>query len=325
MYNFGTFRFIQNIAGWTARPEVIFLTENKKPYEWRPKGIDYLVNYKAVFNGFSKLENIKNNNINLESKKSLFAIDTSGSINWLEFYNEELDNIIKNNYVENRGDVIYFWNDRKKEISKKDFDLAISKGHFGDGNTYITKIVEIISLEKEKNFKHLVIITDGKVDSSNIKSADIMMNAINYNFDFVSVYILGTGGNLSVGAPFCRNVPNKTFIKKYKTDKMTEIMTLTLDDLYVIDHLENYDNYDDFMNNYEKMLNALQAKCIGTSENKEMENKLQSVINKIIDKNQIIDKELFNQRTQALLGVTKGILKETFTLDTIRAAINNYK
>ena len=51
------------------------------------------------------------------------------------------------------------------------------------------------------------------------------------------------------------------------------------------------------MNNYEKKLNVLQAKCIGTSENKEFENKLQSVINKIIDKKNIIDKELFNQRT----------------------------
>ena len=74
-------------------------------------------------------------------------------------------------------------------------------------------------------------------------------------------------------------------------------MSLTLGDLSIINNLEKYDNYDDFMNNYEKKLNVLQAKCIGTSENKEFENKLQSVINKIIDKKNIIDKELFNQRT----------------------------
>lgn len=103
------------------------------------------------------------------------------------------------------------------------------------------------------------------------------------------------------------------------------MVTLTIEDLSVINNLENYDNYDYFMNNYEKILNALQAKCIGTSENKEFENKLQSVINKIIDKNQIIDKELFNQRAQTLLGVTRGVLKRTFTLDTISAAIHNYK
>ena len=76
MYNCGTFRFIQNIAGWTARPEIIFLTENKKPFQWRPKGIDYKVNYNASFNGFLKLENYKN----LEDKKTLFAIDNSGSV-----------------------------------------------------------------------------------------------------------------------------------------------------------------------------------------------------------------------------------------------------
>ena len=49
--NSGTFRFIQNIAGWTARLEIIFLTENKKPYQWRPKGIDYKVlhTFKGLF------------------------------------------------------------------------------------------------------------------------------------------------------------------------------------------------------------------------------------------------------------------------------------
>ena len=102
-------------------------------------------------------------------------------------------------------------------------------------------------------------------------------------------------------------------------------MTLSLEDLYIIDNLEKYDNYDDFMDNYNKILNALKAKCIGISENEELEKRLQSVFNTIINKNQIIDKVLFNQRTQTLLGVTRGALKDTFTLDTIRAAIHNYK
>ena len=325
MYNSGTFRFIQNIAGWTARPEIIFLTENKKPYEWRPKGIDYSVNYKTIFNGFLKLENIKDN-INLENKKTLFAIDNSGSISGLTFYIEELGNIIKKYYKEGRGDAIYFWNNIKKKISKEEFDLKIIERDLEEGGgTDIIQIAEIIDIEKRNNFKHLVIITDGEIDSEDIENADKKMEKINYNFDFVSVYILGPYANLSVGAPFCRNVPNRTFAKKLKYDSFTELMTLTLEDLYIIDNLENYDNYDDFMDNYEKILNALKAKCIGMSENEKLENRLQSVINKIINKNQIIDKELFNQRKETLLGVTRGTLKDTFTLDTIRAAIHNYK
>ena len=323
MYNSGTFRFIQNIAGWTARPEIIFLTENKKPYEWRPKGIDYSVNYNALFNGFLKLE--KKKKYNLDNKKTLFAIDNSSSINSLSFYINELNNIIKKYYVKNRGDIIYFWNDEKQKISKKELDLKLSKGRFGTGGTNIVRISEIIDKEKENNFKHLVIITDGEVDHQIIYSADLEMKNVNYTFDFVSVYIIGPTGNLSVGAPFCRNTPNKTFVKKYKEDCFKELMTLTLEDLNIIDNLEKYDNYKDFMDNYEKILNALKAKCIGVSENEDLESKLQLMINKIIDKNKIIDEELFNKRAQTLLGVTRGLLKDTFTLDKIRAAIHNYK
>ena len=324
MYNCGTYRFIQNIAGWTARPEIIFLTKNIKPYKWRPKCIKKEVNYDAVFNGFLKLENLKKN-INLENKKTLFAIDNSGSINNLTFYSEELDSITKQYYKNERGDTIYFWNSSKQKISKEKFDEEIQYRHFGRGGTDICRIVEIINLEKENNFKHLVIITDGEVDFDNIKEADEIMNNIDYQFDFVSVYIIGPEANFSVGAPFCRNVPNRTFSKVHQNDIFTELMTLTLEDLNLINNLENFDNYDDFMNNYEKILNAVKAKCIGVSYNEEMEKKLMTVFNKINDKGQIKDKELFEQRKQILLGMTRGILKNTFTLDTIRAAIHNYK
>ena len=323
MYNCGTFRFIQNIAGWTARPEIIFLTENKKPFQWRPKGIDYKVNYNASFNGFLKLENYKN----LEDKKTLFAIDNSGSVKYLSFYPNELCNIVKKYFNKDRGDTIYFWNDLIEKISKEAFDLKIQKGELGIGGrgTLIKTIVEIINIEKENNFKHLVIITDGKVEKRKIEEADKIMEKMNCNFDFITVYVLGPDGNLSVGAPFCRNVPNRTLEKKNESDSFKISMTLTLDDLYVIDNLEKYDNYNMFMDNYEKILNALKAKCIGVSENKELENRLKSVINKIINKNEILDFDLFNKKCQVLLAVTRGTLKDAFTLDSIKAAFQNYK
>ena len=324
MYNFGTFRFIQNIAGWTARPEIIFLTENIKPYKWRPKGIDYQVKYNATFNRFLKLDDFKKY-LNLESKKTLFAIDSSGSINNLDFYSDEIDNIVKRYYIKEREDTIYFWNHLKTKISKEKFDSEIQSKYFGRGGTDINKIVQIINKEKENNFKHLVIMTDGQVSSENIEEADEMMKKVDYKFDFVSVYILGPNANFSVGAPFCRNAPNRTFSKVNKNDNFTPLITLTLEDLYLIDNLENYDNYDDFMDNYEKILNVLKAKCIGVSHNEKLEKKLETVFDKIINNNQIKDKELFEQRKQILLGITRGILKDTFTLDSISAAIYNYK
>ena len=71
MYRTGTFKFIQNIAGWTARPEVKFVAENINPWEWRPKGINYNVNYNAIYNGFLEL---KNEEADLANMKTLFFI-----------------------------------------------------------------------------------------------------------------------------------------------------------------------------------------------------------------------------------------------------------
>ena len=72
LYKTGTFRFIQNIAGWTARPEINYMIENVNPWEWRPKGIDYKVNYNSKYNGYLITEKIQ-----VEKMKTLFAIDGS--------------------------------------------------------------------------------------------------------------------------------------------------------------------------------------------------------------------------------------------------------
>ena len=78
------------------------------------------------------------------------------------------------------------------------------------------------------------------------------------------------------------------------------------------------------MNNYDKILKAIQAKCIGTSGNKKIEDKLNSIIKNIKRKNNIVDMKEFNRKTNALIQMTKGSLLKTFTLEKISAAINNY-
>ena len=88
MKNTGTFRFIQNIAAWTARPEINYIIEKKKPNEWRPKGLKYKVNYKSHYNGYLdyKIKNPKD-------MKTLFAIDLSGSTTF-KLYRTEVTKLI---------------------------------------------------------------------------------------------------------------------------------------------------------------------------------------------------------------------------------------
>ena len=78
------------------------------------------------------------------------------------------------------------------------------------------------------------------------------------------------------------------------------------------------------MNNFDKIQNAVQAKCIGVLKDPELEKKLESLFNNILNKNKVIDIELFNKRKEILLGMTRGSLRKAFTLERINAAISNY-
>ena len=310
-----TFKFIQNIAGWTCRPEIQSMIENKLPWEWRPKGIDYKINTYAIYN--------YNEDLNLENKKTLFAIDYSTSTCYSDFYYEELKIILNNNYRNDRGDEIYFWNDEYFKIKDKEVLNLIfeNKSIYGETNTSL--IADIINIEKCNNFRHLVIVTDGQVTQDIIEEADIKMKKIDYFFDYVSVYILGETADLSVGAPFCRRTPNKTYLKRNISEDFIPLTTLSEDDIMIIDNLEGIDNYEDFMNEYEKILNAFQAQCIGTSGNKELKERIELVI-KRVENGGIIDKPLFEKRKRTLIGITQGILCNTFTLEGIKAAIKEY-
>ena len=318
MYRTGTYRFIQNIAGWTARPEIKFLSENIKPCDWRPKAIEYKVNYKAKYNGFLKLEN---ENSDLSNMKTLFCIDDSLSTHMNEFYFNEIKDIIDFYYTKNRGDIFYFWNSTKQKVSYYELEVKI-KSKFGYGDTYPHLIAEIIEEEKENKCRHLVIITDGCVPSCLIDEADEKMKSIDYNFDYVTVYILGFFANLSVGAPFCRNTPNKTFRKLSAYDNYREEITLSEEDIETLEHLNDYENFEEFKNNYDKIYKAVQAKCIGTSD-LNLKNKLEIMFSNILKNNENIDLEFINKRKNILLGMTEGSIKNAFTLDQINAATCN--
>ena len=319
IYKTGTYKFIQNIAGWTARPELIFLGDNIYPWDWRPKGINYKVNYNAKYNGFLKLENEDSDLMNM---KTLFCIDDSGSTNLSNFYNEELKDIIGFYYIKNRGDIFYLWNSIKKKIKYEELESKL-KLWKGCGETFPYLIADIIEEEKKNNCRHLVIITDGQVSQGEIKRADEKIKKINYNFDYVTVFILGRDADLSVGAPFCRNTPNKTFSKKGLNQNYKEEVTLSKKDIETLEHLEEFKNFIEFLYNYDNIFNAVQAKCIGTSD-KNLEKKLEKMFDNILKYNKNINIDLLNEKKKILIGMTKGSIKNSFSLDKINSAICNF-
>ena len=226
--------------------------------------------------------------------------------------------------MENRGDIFYLWNSKKFKITFEQLEKFIeTKKGFGGTEPYL--IAETINEEKENKFRHLIIITDGEVYESEIRSADEKMKNINYKFDYVTVFILGKEANLSVGAPFCRNTPNKTLEKKSKDDKnYKELITLSREDIATLEQLEKYYNFSEFMNNYDKILKAVQANCIGRSD-EDLKKKLELMFENILKNNKNIDFEFINKSKKALIGMTEGSIKDKFTLDKISAATYNLK
>ena len=126
MFKTGTYQFIQNIAGWTARPEIKNQPDKKiYPWNWRPKGIKYKVNYNIKYNGYLP---ILNEDSDLSKMKTLFCIEAPLSTNNNNyFYLTELEKIINLYYKKNRGDIFYSWNDQKRKIIYEELESKIEK------------------------------------------------------------------------------------------------------------------------------------------------------------------------------------------------------
>ena len=162
MKNKGTAKYIQNIGSWTARIEYHYTQENLQPSEYRPKLVEYNINYNSKWNRFEEKPKIDKTKL-----KTLIAFDSSGSVNGESNYFEKLKEVINKFFKKSREDKIYKWSSSKEFLSYEKTMEIINKRK-GNGGTYSHLIAEICNEEKNLNFKHLVILTDGKVSKDEI-------------------------------------------------------------------------------------------------------------------------------------------------------------
>ena len=96
--------------------------------------------------------------------------------------------------------------------SKPEIDEFIANRGGRDG-TSSELIADIINKEKSSGYQHLVIVTEGRVTNDIIDESVKKMDEYGFSnspFLFFS-YIIGDGVDLSVGAPYCRDCPNKAY------------------------------------------------------------------------------------------------------------------
>jgi oligoribonuclease NrnB/cAMP/cGMP phosphodiesterase (DHH superfamily) len=89
--------------------------------------------------------------------------------------------------------------------SENEFRVWNNAKNSGLGGTASELITDILNQEKNSGLDHLIIITDGSVNSGSIDKSDEKMKKNNINFKFVSTYIIGSGGDRTVGAPYLFN------------------------------------------------------------------------------------------------------------------------
>jgi hypothetical protein len=222
-------------------------------------------------------------------------------------------------YIEKR-DIIYIWNSEFLKISKKQYEYwKKTLGKHTGGNTESTQIAKLITIEEDYR-EHLLIVTDGKVSRKFIEKCNEILSTNNVKFKFVTSIIIGNEGNLSVGAPFCRNCPNIT-IYIPKENQRNVLASLMLDEIEILNNLEKIDSYEEFINNYEKLENVIKVKMIGFDPDFKLIKRLnylkENIINDYLTED---EKKDFNEKINVLLNMANGCLKNSFTIDSIAAA-----
>jgi hypothetical protein len=275
----GTPRYIQNIVSWLGAPEKHQERDLcKDGSDFRPKAIDIQIDWNNKWNRFK--ERPKNLN-SPENMKTLFAVDCSGSISGVDIYFRKLRELRNRYYNSSRGDKFYTWGSGYYYKTENEMDKFINDKYGPDG-TSSYYIAEIGRETKNENFEHLIIVTDGEVGTYDIDESDRRVQQYGLQYSFVSTYVIGSGGDESVGCPFSRGCPGEThIIDDYGNEKI--VASLSREDQNALNNIDNINDWNTFKAKYQNLFNAIRAKCLGKDADQELKNKLNNLKNRIKD------------------------------------------
>ena len=166
-----TWRYIQNIAGFLARPEVHFALDEENAKNYRPKGVNFVIN-KDISYLYTQLKDY----LGPSSLFSILILDVSRSMksnyqNLIDMTNEIIDKQKKN--PKNEGIVIFFGDIAKTIIDKKYRTLIkedIKNAKVGNGTNFKKGFLEAEPfLEYGRNFeeRRVLFLTDGEDSNYN--------------------------------------------------------------------------------------------------------------------------------------------------------------
>jgi hypothetical protein len=300
----GTPRYLMNICSWLAAFEKHTAKKDcNDPIQFKPKSIDIKIDWDAKFNRFFENPN------KIQNMKTLFVVDNSGSIYEKDIYFNKVLQLYTTNFVRERGDAIYLWNEEYRKLENLDDFLDFIHNKDGEKGTSSSQIAEIANIEKENNFEHLIIVTDGDVKNEEIDKSDQKFKEYDLHFKFVSCFIVDTGDvkTESVGCPYSRDCPSFTYIVDSQGNQK-EQASLLEEDIQIFNNLEQIQSYEEFEQKYENIYRIFRAKCLGKDTNIELKEKFNNFKKKIINvpNNKI---EEFNKKIDKINDMINGGLR----------------
>ena len=277
----GTPRYIQNIVSWLGSPEKHYKKEYcKDGTEYRPKFIDLKIDWNDRWTGFKQRPK---NMTDPQNMKTLFAVDCSGSIygSVKGIYFSTLNSLVSKYYNSSRGDKFYVWGSDYKIMNQSKMESFLSGAKLGGGtDSYL--IAEIGRETKSDNFEHLVIVTDGGVGSGDIDESDNRVKQYGLQYNFVSTYIIGRGGEESVGCPYSRGCPGVTYIIDMNGN-VRQQASLSREDQKALKDINSINKWSDFKSKYLNLFNAIRARCLGKEADSDLMVKLNNLKSRIQD------------------------------------------
>ena len=306
----GTPRYIQNIVSWLGAPEKHQTRDNcKDGSDFRPKKIDIQINWNDKWSGFKERPK---DLTDPENMKTLFAVDCSGSISGNKVYFNKLRELRQKYYKSARGDKFYTWGSGYYYKNESEMDAFIASEYGPDG-TYSHYIADIGNQVKNENFEHLIIVTDGCVDTDDIDKSDRKVESYGLQYSFVSTYIIGSGGNESVGCPYSRGCPGITYIiDNYGNQR--EQASLSREDQQALKDIGRLSDWNSFKSKYQNLFRAIRAKCLGRDKDENLKqelNKLKSRINGVG-----AEQNDFNQKFNELYKMADGQIRNVNSAST---------
>ena len=325
---YDSYRYFQNIIGWTARPEIHMILDRKSVKFWRPKPIMLDNTTKSKYSFLPKPEKSSKKKVYIVPKMpTIIAIDCSGSISSIkDYYFPTVDEIVEK--YKDGPTRYYIWGSSFENKSYSGIKTWISERK-GGGGTYNRNIYKSI-IESGSSYwnGHLIIITDGEVDIEDIDECDNLMKDSKCQFKYVTTYVIGTGGkwNLSVGAPFNRECANQTIQVLYKGHRDVK-MQISNSAINAKKKLDSISTYSEFREYYGKLSNVIFAKMAGKQADDDLKNKLKELKNRVINdpllKRKQVFKEKFEELWKKLYDMADGKVRDKLSFDDISAFQND--